>query len=62
MAEPLSEADLERIEANLIQLQAADEQAKKAIQAGIDVGDLKEQITNQRSQLLKLKQTYFPGK
>lgn len=62
MANPLTEADLERIEDNLTQLKVADEQVKLAVQAGLDVTQMKETISGQRSQLLKLKQTYFPGK
>ena len=62
MANPLTDTDLEQINANLIQLKIADEQIKLAQQAGLDVTGLKDTANSQRSQLLKLKQTYFPGK
>lgn len=61
MAGPLKDADLATINTNLEQLLIADEQIKMAQQAGIDVADFKKQATDQRSQLLKIKQTYFPG-
>ena len=62
MANPLTENDLDQINSNLIQLKVADEQIKLAQQAGLDVTGLKDTANSQRSQLLKLKQTYFPGK
>jgi len=61
MAEPLVEADLEEINLRLDQLLVADSQIKKAEQAGLDVTTQRESSRNLRNQLLKLKQTYFPG-
>lgn len=62
MANPLTDADLDQINANLTQLKVADEQIKLAQQAGLDVTTLKDTANTQRAQLIKLKQTYFPGK
>lgn len=61
MAGPLVETDLESINLNLERLLAADEQIKLAAQAGLDVTAFQEQSRAQRQQLLKIKQTYFPG-
>ena len=61
MANPLTENDLDQINSNLIQLKVADEQIKLAQQAGLDVSGLKDTANSQRSQLLNLKQTSFPG-
>lgn len=61
MTEPLTDGDLGRINENLNQLKVADEQIKLAIQAGIDVSELQSTVAEQRNQLLKIKQTYFPG-
>jgi len=61
MADPLNEKDLQSINANLDQLSIAEEQIRKATSAGLDVSELSETARQQRGQLLKLKQTYFPG-
>ncbi len=61
MADPLTEKDLEQINDNLTQLAVADDAIKRAEQAGLDVSTFKVQSRDQRAQLLKLKQTYFPG-
>ncbi len=61
MADPLGKQDLESINANLSQLLIADEEIRRATAAGIDVSDLADTARAQRAQLLKLKQTYFPG-
>lgn len=61
MATPLTDADLQRINDNLLQLKDADEQAKVATAGGIDVSELKAQIAEQRAKLNKLKAAFFPG-
>lgn len=58
---PLTPQDLETINLNLAQLTDAEEQIRQAEQAGLDVSDFKTRARDQRVQLLKLKQTYFPG-
>lgn len=59
---PLSEQDYEGIKQQLETLSDLDEQLRRAAQAGIDVTAQKEQARQSRDQLLKLKQTYFPGR
>lgn len=61
MAGPLAEKDLQEINLNLDQLLAADEQIKLAERAGLNVEAQKETARTLRNQLLKVKQTYFPG-
>lgn len=61
MAGPLGDKDLVDIQLRLDQLVVADEEIKKAERAGLDVESLKETARTQRSQLLRIKQTYFPG-
>lgn len=61
MTGPLVEQDLENINTRLDQLIVADDQIKLAEQAGMDVVQLKETARTQRNQLLRIKQTYFPG-
>lgn len=61
MAGPLGDKDLEDIQLRLDQLVVADEEIKKAERAGLDVLALKETARTQRNQLLRIKQTYFPG-
>lgn len=58
---PLTPQDLETINLNLAQLTDAEEQIRLAQQAGLEVTDFKTRAREQREQLLKLKQTYFPG-
>ena len=60
--QPLAEADLDEINRNLEQLNEADAQIRTAEQAGLDVTAFKQQAKEQRQQLLRIKQTYFPGK
>lgn len=61
MATPLTDTDLETINANLVQIKAAKEQIKLARQAGLNVDALQETATQHEAQLLKLKSTYFPN-
>ena len=61
MAGPLGAKDLSQIQTNLDRLQLAEDEIKMAEQAGLDVSLFREQARTQRAQLLKIKQTYFPG-
>lgn len=58
---PLTPQNLETIKLSLTQLNDVDEQIRLATQAGLDVSEFKTRAQDQRKQLLKLKQTYFPG-
>lgn len=58
---PLTEQDLEQMNANLQTLADLDEQVRLAQLAGVDVSDQKARITETRQQILKMKQAYFPG-
>ena len=61
MAGPLGAKDLSQIQTNLDRLNLAEDEIKLAEQAGLDVSAFREQARTQRAQLLKIKQTYFPG-
>lgn len=58
---PLTQEDLTRINDSIAQLNDVQEQIRLARQAGIDVSEEEQETIKQREQLLKLKQTYFPG-
>ncbi len=58
---PLSPDDLTDIDANLAQLEDAKELIRRSKQAGIDVTTFEQQVIESRNQLLKLKQSFFPG-
>ena len=62
MANILKQADLERINQELLRLQEAEQDIKQAQIAGIDIGDQMDRVRETRQKLLKLKQAYFPGK
>lgn len=59
---PLTDQDFETIKAQLETLDGLDEQLRLAEQAGIDVADNKKAARDARSQLNRLKQTYFPNR
>lgn len=59
---PLTEADLEGINLQLDRLSELEQELKLATQAGVDVSAQKEEARQSREQLIRLKQTYFPGK
>lgn len=61
MPGPLTDTDLASINDNLNLLLVADEEIKLAAQAGLDVESQRELVRSQRAQLIKIKQTYFPG-
>lgn len=58
---PLGDEDLTQIQTNLDKLALAEDEIKLAEQAGLDVSQFRETARTQRAQLLKIKQTYFPG-
>lgn len=59
---PLTEADYEGIKQQLETLTDLDEQLRLAAQAGVDVSAQKDQARQNREQLARLKQTYFPNR
>jgi len=58
----LSENSFEELQQAIDGTKLVDQQIKKAIQAGIDVGNSAELNKQNRERLMKIKQTYFPGK
>jgi hypothetical protein len=61
MAQVLGPTDLENIKAQLRQLDEADSEIKRAKMAGIDMTVQEQQSKEARQQLLRIRQTYFPG-
>lgn len=61
MPGPLVKKDLTEINLRLDQLLEADEQIKLAERAGLEMEEMKTSARTLRSQLIKIKQTYFPG-
>lgn len=59
---PLSNEDLKSLNEQLDKLKDADEIADRAIRAGIDVSEQKKRIADMRSQAIRIKQQFFPGK
>lgn len=59
---PLTETDLATMNDQLDLLNTVDREIAKAERAGIDMTNQKKQSSEQRQQLLKLKQAYFPGR
>lgn len=66
MATPASElfgeADLERINQGLERLDQARQILDLAKQAGLDVAEQEQRAKDSREQLLRLKNTFFPGR
>jgi hypothetical protein len=60
--EVLSEQDLARINTALGQLDRANQVIDMATQAGLDVNTFKERAKTSRDQLLRIKNTFFPGR
>lgn len=58
----LGEGDLTRINGALSQLGQADELIAMAKQAGIDVSQFQDRAKQSREQLLRIKNTFFPGR
>ncbi len=57
-----TEQDLQRINEALAQLDTAQEIIEMGKQAGLDVEQQEERAREQRNQLLRLKNTFFPGR
>lgn len=60
--EVLTEQDLARINQALGQLTRADEVIDMATRAGIDVSQFKDRSKTSKDQLLRIKNTFFPGR
>lgn len=58
----LTEQDLSRINTALGQLQRAKEVIDMASRAGIDVSPFKDRAKTSEEQLLRIKNTFFPGR
>lgn len=58
----LNEDDLQRIQTGIQQAEQAEAIIELAEQAGIDVSNQKERAKNARNQLLRIKNTFFPGR
>jgi len=58
----LPEESFAQIEEAIAGTKLVDQQIKKAIQAGIDVGNAAELNRANRDKLMKIKQTYYPGR
>ena len=61
MENPLTQADLDRIKLGLAAAEDAGQLIDMAKQAGIDVSQFEGTNKETRDQLLKLKNTFFPG-
>jgi len=60
-SEPLTQADLERINSSLKSLDDADSIIERAKRAGIPLDEQEKESRDSRAQLLRIKQTFFPG-
>lgn len=60
--EVLGEADLARINDALGKLSMAENVIDKATQAGLDVSTFKDRARTSKDQLLRIKNTFFPGR
>lgn len=58
----LSEQDLARINTALGQLDRAEQVIDMATRAGIDVSTFKDRSKDSKEKLLKIKNTFFPGR
>lgn len=58
----LTEQDLARINTALGSLEQADQVIDMATRAGIDVNTFKERAKTSKEQLLRIKNTFFPGR
>lgn len=63
MAEtPFNETDFSRIQDALANIEQAEELARRATAAGIEVSSQKERLKESKDALLKLKQQFFPNR
>jgi len=60
--QPLSEADLTQLNESLTALDEAERLIEQAKRAGIDTGDQGIQAKESREKLMRIKQTFFPGR
>lgn len=60
--QPLTETDLDDINKALVSAEDAQRLIEQASQAGIDVAAFTERTRTARDKLLRIKQTFFPGK
>lgn len=58
---PLNETHLRKLNSGLAKLDDAERSIERAIRAGIDVGDQRQQTRDAREKILRIKQEYFPG-
>lgn len=59
---PLTEDDLRKIDAALALLESARIGSERAVRAGIDIEQLEERTTREKSRLLAIRNEYFPGR
>lgn len=59
---PLTDQDLDDINKALVTATEAQELIELAAQAGIDVDPFRQRARDARDRLLRVKQTFFPGK
>lgn len=59
---PFDASDLEALNERLKELDEADKLIAKAKQAGMDIGDQEKESRELRQRLMRIKQTFFPGK
>lgn len=59
---PLTNQDLDNINAKLRELDAADALIQQSIRGGIDMADQLRKARELREQLMRLKQSFFPGR
>jgi hypothetical protein len=62
LVSPLTEQDLVGINDRLRELDRADKLIDQAIRGGIDMKEQKTRAQETRAQLLRLKQSFFPGR
>lgn len=62
MVSPLTDADLDQINARLEDLDRADEIIRRANAAGLDIGDQADQSKDARRKLQGIKDQFFPNR
>ena len=58
---PLSAADLTEMNTQLVKLDDAERLIDQAVRGGIPMDPQKDQVRSLRTQITKLKQSFFPG-
>lgn len=59
---PFTDTDLDELNARLKDLDSADILIRKAVQAGLDIGEADKQSRDMRTKLTRVKTSFFPGK